>query len=100
MPNKTEATIYRMCGFCAFLAGASLVVPRFVPNPEGGFASGATAVLVLLIMLAVTFFFSLYLLAITVQRYRTISVAARVAGIGPSTFLVATLLGLLTFLRY
>ena len=30
---------------------ASFVVPRFVPNPEGGFASGSSAVLVLLLML-------------------------------------------------
>ena len=52
LPDKTEATIYRLSGLCAFLATACLIVPRFVSNPEGGFASGASAVLALIVMLA------------------------------------------------
>ena len=100
LPDKTEARIYRLSGVCAFLAAACLILPRFVSNPEGGFASGASAVLALLVMLAATLLFSLYLLAISVQNYSSISVGARIAGIGPSLVLAVALLALFTVLRY
>ena len=82
------------------MATACLIVPRFVSNPEGGFASGASAVLALIVMLAATFLFSLYLLAISIQNYKSISVSARIAGIGPSSVFAVALIALFTFLRY
>ena len=100
MPNKSELGIYRLSGICAFSATASFIVPRFVSNPEGGFAAGALAILTLLIMLGATLLFSLYILGVTIQRYGSLSRMARVAGIGPSVVLTATLLGLFGFLSY
>jgi hypothetical protein len=95
-----ETRIYRLAGLCALLVLASLIVPRFVPNSDGGFAAGATAVLTLLVMLAAAFVLSLFLLGITVRHYRTLSVVARAAGLGPGVILGLALLGLITFLRY
>lgn len=100
LSDKTESRIYRLSGVCALLATACLIVPRFVANPQGGFASGSSAILTLLVMLAATLAFSVYLLAVSVRHYRTISVAARVAGIGPSLVLAVVSTGLFTFLRY
>jgi hypothetical protein len=100
MPGQIEARIYRLSGLCAFVVAASLVVPRFVTNAEGGFASGAAAVLTLLFLLAVAFVMSLYVLRVAIQHYRGISPGARVVGIGPSIVLALALLGLVTFLRY
>ena len=97
---KPERRIYRLAALCGFLAALSLVVPRFVTNPEGGFASGASAVLALLAMLLVTSLLSLYLLGITVRAYRELSPAARIAGIGPSCVLVLALVSLVLFLGY
>lgn len=95
-----EGRIYRLFGVCVSLAIASLIVPRFVSNPEGGFASGASAILALLMLLGVTLLFSLYLLSVTVQQYNNLPVMARVAGIGPSLVLAVTLLALFSFLSY
>jgi hypothetical protein len=53
-----------------------------------------------LALLGAGFLLALYLLAVTVRRYGAISRAARVAGIGPSVLLAATLVGLLAILRY
>jgi len=100
LSGKTEARIYRLSGVCAFLATTSLIVPRFISNPEGGFASGASAVLVLLVMLAATLLFSFYLMSISIQKYHTISVSARIAGIGPGVVLTVALIGFFTCLRY
>lgn len=100
MPNQTERKIYRLAGICGFLAIASLIVPRFVSNPEGGFSSGASAVLAFLILLGIALLFSLYLLGVTVQHYRSLSVVARVTGVGPSIVLAAILLGLFSLLNY
>ena len=100
MPQETETGIYRLSGTCVFLAAASFIVPRFVSNPEGGFASGASAILVLFIMLGFTLLLSLWLLGMTIQRYRSLSVMARIAGIFPSVVLAATVLGLFGFLGY
>ena len=98
--DHAEKRIYRLFGVCAALALAALVVPRFVPNSEGGFAGGAAAVLVLLLMLAGAFLVSLYLLMVTVRQYRGLSVTARVAGFGPSLVLAALLIFLFGFLHF
>ena len=78
----------------------SLVLPRMFPNPEGGFASGANAILVLLGTALIATLVSLYLLARTVRVFREISVTARIAGVGPSIFLVLALVSMLGFLSY
>ncbi len=100
MANKTEAGIYRDAALCAVLLVVSVIVPRFVPNQEGGFASAANAILVLLLMLCGLGIFSLVLLARTIRAFHSISVSARIAGIGPSVVVVGGLLLLLGFLRY
>ena len=100
MAKETEQRIYRLSVVCTFLAAASLIVPRFVANLDGGFAGAASAFQTLLSMLGATMLFSLYLLAVTVQRYRDLSTAAKIAGIGPSVILAASLVGLFGFLSY
>lgn len=100
LPKKTEKRIYRLFAACTFLASASFIVPRFVSNPEGGFAGAGSAVLALLIMLGATLLFSLYLLAVTIQEYADLSTTARVVGIAPSLVLAAALFGLFGFLGY
>ncbi len=100
MSKETEKRIYRLFVVCTFLVAASLIVPRFVSNPEGGFSGAASAVLVFLIMLGVTLFFLLYLLTVTVQKYSNLSMAAKIAGIAPSVVLAVTLFGLFGFLSY
>ena len=100
MPKETEQRIYRLSVLCTFLAAASLIVPRFLANPEGGFAGAASAIVTLLSMLGATLLFSLYLLAVTVQKYSKVSTAAKIAGIAPSVVLAATLFGLFWFLSY
>jgi hypothetical protein len=100
LADRAEARIYRLFGVCALLAAATFIVPRFVSNPEGGFASGSSAILTLLILLGLTFIFSLYLLGVTIQHYRGLSIMTRVAGIGPSLLLAAGLFGLFGFLGY
>jgi hypothetical protein len=98
--NATEKRIYRLAATCGLLAALALVVPRFVPNQEGGFASAATAILVFLGILSGAAIASLYLLFVTVQVYREISLVPRLAGIGPSVILITTLALLLGFLSY
>ena len=70
-----------------------------MPDP-GGFAGAASAVLVLLLMLGAALLLSFYLLMVTVQNYRHLSTATRIAGFTPCVVLAATLLGLLWFLSY
>jgi hypothetical protein len=82
------------------LAVLAWVVPRFARNPEGGFAAGATAALVLLAFLAATAVVALYLLWVTARAYRSLSPPARVAGIAPSILAVGTLLIVFGMLRY
>lgn len=98
--KNAEARIHRLSGICAFLAAMTVIVPRFFPNPEGTFASGAHAILVLLAMLVITLAFSFYRLTVTVAAYHNISKICRAAGIGPSLVLAIILVGLLGFLRY
>ena len=100
MATGTEKRIYRLSAVCGLLAALSFVVPRFVRNAEGGFASGATAVLVFLASLFATALFSLYLLFITLRAYRDISMTSRLAGIVPSIVVVAALALLFGYLRY
>jgi hypothetical protein len=100
LPKNSASIIYRLSGICAVLATASWIAPRFVSNPEGGFAGGASAVLTLLIMLGATLLFSLYLLGVTVQRFSRLSKTARIAGLAPSVILAAILIGLFGLLRY
>ncbi len=98
--RTTDTQIYRLSGLCAFLSVLSLILPRFVPNPEGGFAGAANAVLVLLAMLVITLICSLYLLARTIGAYRDLSFGSRVAGIGPSIVLTLVVIAFFGFLRY
>jgi hypothetical protein len=100
MPATPEKRIYRLTAVCVFLAAMSFVVPRFVTNPEGGFAAGAGAVMTLLAMLFATSLLSLYLLAITLQAYKELSMGPRIAGILPSFILAAALVFLVLFLGY
>ncbi len=100
MSKVTEKRIYHLFVVCIFLAAASWIAPRFVANPEGAFAGAAAAIVTLLSMLGVIFLFSLYLLTVTVGKYSDLSTAAKIAGIGPSVVLAATLFGFFGFLSY
>ena len=100
MATPEESRIYRLSMVCGLVVAASFIVPRFVTNPEGGFAAGANAVMTLLAMLAAASVFSLYLLAVTVRSYREISFGARAAGIAPSVILALALLWLALLLVY
>jgi hypothetical protein len=95
-----ERRIYRLSAICGALVVLAFVVPRFVPNQEGGFASAATAILVFLGMLTVAAIFSLYLFFATIQEYRSLPFLPRLAGIAPGVMLVAALILLFGFLRY
>jgi hypothetical protein len=96
----TEKRIYRLSAACGIFSALAFVIPRFVPNQEGGFASAATAILVFLGMVFGAAVLSLYLLFVTIQSYRDVSLLPRLAGIGPSVVLVTALALLLGFLRY
>jgi hypothetical protein len=95
----TEKRIYRLLLLCVSLTALAYVVPRFVPD-GGGFASAATAILVLLAMLAAAGLVSLYLLFVTIRVYREIAWLPRVAGIAPSVLLAIALALLGGLLRY
>lgn len=100
MSSPQEYKIYRYAGLCAVLFAASWIVPRFVTNPEGAFASGASAILVLLAMLLVAAFVSLYVSILTLQAWDAISARAKVAGIAPTAVLTTSLVVLLSGLIY
>jgi hypothetical protein len=100
MASQPEKKISRLAGICGILVVAALVVPRFVPNPEGGFASAANAVLTLILILVVTLIFSGYLCVFTLQRFRSLSTRAKVLGLGPGLLVTAALVWLLYFLTY
>lgn len=95
-----EKKIYGLSATCAVLMAFAFVVPRVVPNTEGGLASSASAAIVFLLALAVTAIVSLYLLWVTIRAYRALSPLARVAGIGPSVIAVGGLVALVVLLRY
>ena len=100
MLKESEQKIFLLCGICTAITAAALLVPRFVTNPEGGFAAGASAVMTFLLMLGVALLVSLYLLGMTIKRYRSLSRTARIAGIIPGVFLATALIGLIGYLRY
>jgi hypothetical protein len=100
LPRKTEVRIYRDAALCGVFLAISLIVPRFVPNQEGGFASAASAVLVFLVILLGAGAFSLLLLVRTLKAYPMICVSARIAGIAPAVVLTAGLALLFSFLSY
>ncbi len=100
MANKTEQRIYRLFAACSFLVVASFIVPRFVSNPEAGFAAGASAVLAFLAILFTTFLLAIYLAVITAKSHNSVSTLARFAGFSPAILLAATLLGLFVFLSF
>jgi hypothetical protein len=85
---------------CGGIAALAFLVPRLVPNREGGFASAATAVLVFLGMGLMAAAVSVYLLVVTIQAYRDLSFMPRLAGIAPSVVLVTALVLLIVFLQY
>jgi hypothetical protein len=98
--TRTEKRIYGLSAICGVVAVLAVIIPRFVPNQEGGFASAATAILVFLGLLFGAAVLSLYLLLVTIQVYREISILPKFAGIGPSVVLVTAVALLLGFLRY
>ncbi len=100
MTQATETKIYRLSAICALATAIAFIVPRFVPNREGGFASAATAILVFLGLLVSAAVMSLRLLLLTVRAYRELSFVPRLAGIAPSVLLVGAVVFLLVFLRY
>lgn len=100
MANGPERRIYRLCGASAVVVLLALTVPRFFPNPEGGFASAATAILVFLTLLTLAALLAIYLLIVTVRVYRQISTPARIAGISPGVVLVLVLVLMFGFLRF
>jgi uncharacterized membrane protein YhaH (DUF805 family) len=98
MAIATESRIYRLSGICALLVAISLIVPRLVSGPSDGAATAA--VMTFLIVLAIALLISLYLLMITLRRFRDIPMLARLAGIGPSIALVLLLTGIISLLRF
>ena len=95
-----QTKIYRLSAVCGVFTALSLIIPRFVSNPEGGFAAGATAVLVFLAMLLLATLVSIYLVAITLKAYQNIQIPAKIAGIAPALLLSSSLFGLIVFLRF
>jgi glycerol-3-phosphate acyltransferase PlsY len=100
MANGSERTIYRLSAICGIVTVLAFVVPRFVPSQEGGFAGAATAVLVFLALLLGAAILSVYLLVVTIQRFRDLALLPRLAGIGPSVVLVTALVLLFGLLKY
>ena len=98
--TKTETKVYTLALTCGLLIGAAFLLPRFLPNSEGGLAGAASAILAFLLMLGGALLFSLYLLTVTLRQYESLPTAARVAGVGPSVVLAIALLELIGFLRY
>ena len=98
MANESERRIYRLCAICAALTAASLIVPRFAANPDGGFAAGASAAITFLLILGAALLVSLYLLGLTMKKFANLSTVARITGISPSLILTAALMLLIVYL--
>lgn len=89
-----------MFAACGGVTALALIVPRFVPNQDGGFASAATTVLIFMGLLIVATLLSVYLLVVTIRGSREISFVPRLAGIAPSVLLVSILVLYFVVLRY
>ena len=100
MASGAEQRIYRLGIWSGIVSLLALVVPRFVPNQEGGLASAATAILMFLTLLTLAALLAIYLLIVTLRLYRQVSTAARIAGIAPGIVLVLVLVFMFGFLRY
>jgi hypothetical protein len=92
--------VYGLSGASAVVALLAVVVPRWVPNQEGGLAASATAVLVMFAFLFVAALLALVALTMTARSYSLLPRFARVVGIAPSVVIVGVLLFLFGFLRY
>jgi glycerol-3-phosphate acyltransferase PlsY len=100
MTSRPETRIYRLAGVCVLLVVASIVVPRFMSFGGGGIAAAANAIMLFLAVLVLAAGVSVYLLLLTLPQYRSLPVAARIAGVGPSVLIVGGLAWLVLFLRY
>ena len=100
MHLHVESRIHKLSALCGAMAVFSLIVPRFVGNPEGGFAAGAGAVLTLLAMLLATLIVSGYLAVVTLRHFAKLHAVTRLAGLLPAIVLAVGLAWLLFFLRY
>lgn len=95
-----EERIYRLSGICVLITLTAFILPRFVSNPEGGFASGSSAILAFLGLLFVALLFSIYLLIVTLQHFRALSGKSKLAGLLPCLMLSIALFSALGFLTY
>ena len=93
----SEKKIYRLFVILILLTIISLVIPRFIANPNGGFAAATTAALSFLLALAVSLLFSVYMLVFTLKNSANISKTAKLLGIIPSIILAIIFLGLIIF---
>ncbi len=82
------------------LAMGSRIVPRFVAGSSGGFVDAAYAVLALISMLGAGAGFLFVFADCTMRNYPYLGTSAKIAGIAPGAVLVASLLGLLWFIRH
>lgn len=99
--RQLHRRVYKLMGINAMLVILSFILPRLASNPEGGFAAaGANAILVMIIMLAISLVYSVYLLSVTVGHYRELSATARIAGLGPFILIAAGLVAMVVLLGY
>ena len=98
--GHAERRIYRLAAVTALLTVCSFIVPRFVPEVDGGFASGAMAVLALLLLLGIALVVSIYLLGVTIRQFAKLTALQRLVGITPCLVLTIALVSLLGFVRY
>jgi len=100
MASSAERRIYLLTGISIATALAAIVLPRFVSSGEGGLAAAATAALVFLGLLAAAAAIAIAAMALTIRRYSSLSLPARVAGIVPAIVLGGALTWLVLYLRY
>ncbi len=94
---NTEKKIYQFFVISILLAMMSFIIPRFITNPNGGFAAATTAALSFIISLAFSLLASIYLLVFTIRNSNEISKAAKLVGITPSIILGLILIGVIVF---
>lgn len=100
MSRADDAVIFRWLGLCALLVLGAIVLPRFLPQTEGGFAAAASAVLLFLGLLFAAWGVALGLLVVAIRRWSRLGRAAQIAGIVPAVLLAIALFGLVGWLRY